>query len=146
MIKEEFVNFKTAKLLKEAGFDVPTRGTWRTNCTGDTVFVEHFYGQTRDDISRHSSDGFQYEYLAPTQSLAARWLREVHGFHLYSKRCYNYNLNKYTWGFWIQRVKYDTIINLEIGFDNSESALEEGIKEALRLIIKKKEYGKRKSS
>ena len=76
MITEQFVSFETAKLLKEAGFDVPTRGTWRTNRTGDAVFVEHFYGQTTDDISRHSSDGFQYEYLSPTQSLAAKWLRE----------------------------------------------------------------------
>ena len=78
MITEQYVSFETSKMLKEAGFDVPTRGTWRTNCTGDTVFVEHFYGQTTDDISRHSADGFQHEYLAPTQSLAARWLWEVH--------------------------------------------------------------------
>ena len=139
MITEQYVDLETAKLLKKAGFDVPTRGTWIMNYTGDAAFVEHFYGQTADDISRHSADGFQYEYLAPTQSLAARWLREVHGFHLYSKRCYNYNLNKYTWGFWIQRVKYDTIINLEIGFDSQEETIEAGLQEALRIIIKNKE-------
>lgn len=139
MITESYVNLSTAKLLKEAGFDVPTRGTWRMNYTGDTSFVEHFYGQTTDDISRRSADGFQHEYLAPTQALAARWLREVHGFHLYSKRCYNYNLNQYTWGFWIQRVKYDVYVNFEIGFDSQEETIEAGLQEALRIIIKNKE-------
>ena len=137
MIEEQFVSFETAKLLKEAGFDVPTRGTWRKNYTVDAAFVEHFYGQTTDDISRRSADSFQHEYLAPTQSLAARWLREVHGFHLYSKRCYNYNLNQYTWGFWIQRVKYDVYVNFEIGFDSQEETIEAGLQEALRIIIKK---------
>ncbi len=78
MITEQYVSFETAKMLKEAGFDVPTRGLWRTNRTGETKFVEYDRKQTTDDLSLNSSDGFQYEYLAPTQSLAARWLREVH--------------------------------------------------------------------
>ena len=88
MITEQYVSFETSKMLKEAGFDVPTRGTWRTNRTGDAVFVEHFYGQTTDDISRRSADGFQHEYLAPTQSLAARWIREVHKLNIYA--CFDY--------------------------------------------------------
>ena len=66
MIEEQFVSFDTAKMLKEAGFDVPCfnqytdRGTvWHCDCP------ENF------NISQCATS-------CPTQALAARWLREVH--------------------------------------------------------------------
>lgn len=142
MIKEEFVSFGTAKLLKEAGFDVPTRGTWRTNCTGDTVFVENFYGQTTDDISRRSADGFQHEYLAPTQSLAARWLREVHKIHVYAIQT---NLpytepqtTKWEWGYVVDNIDdpNSNVATCEMYFASYEAAFEAGIAKCLELIKK----------
>lgn len=78
MIEESYVSFNTAKMLKEAGFDVPTRGIYHTNREGNHKFSEYDRYQTSDDLSWNCGDGFQYEYLAPTQALAARWLREVH--------------------------------------------------------------------
>lgn len=142
MIEEQYVSFETAKLLKEAGFDVPTRGTWRTNRTGDAVFVEHFYGQTRDDISRHYSDGFQHEYLAPTQSLAARWLREKYHIFLMITPMIDgwmYDL------FDLDKHQY-ILCNADANTDDYESAFEAGLQEALRIIIKTKNNGQRKSS
>ena len=136
MIEEQFVSFETAKLLKEAGFDVPTRGTWRKNYTGDAAFVEHFYGQTTDDISRHSADGFQHEYLAPTQALAARWLREVHKLHVFAKRIYEYALDKFSWGYYIQSSNYEYCKNFEVGFDSYEEAMEAGLKHGLESVKK----------
>lgn len=66
MIEEQFVSFETAKMLKEAGFDVPCfnqyteRGTiWHCDCP------ENF-------------NKSQCATSCPTQALAARWLREVH--------------------------------------------------------------------
>ena len=66
MIEEQYVSFDTAKMLKEAGFDVPCfnqyteRGTiWHCDCP------ENF-------------NKSQCVTSCPTQSLAARWLREVH--------------------------------------------------------------------
>ncbi len=66
MIEESYVSFNTAKLLKEAGFDVPCfnqytdRGpVWHCDCP------ENF------NISQCATS-------CPTQALAARWLREVH--------------------------------------------------------------------
>lgn len=78
MIKESYVSFDTAKLLKEAGFDIPCRGIYVTDRTGYYEFREYDNKQTKDDLCWDTEDGFQYEYLAPTQALAARWLREVH--------------------------------------------------------------------
>lgn len=78
MIEESYVSFDTAKLLKEAGFDAPCRGVYVTDRTGYYEFREYDNKQTKDDLCWNTDDGFQYEYLAPTQALAARWLREVH--------------------------------------------------------------------
>lgn len=78
MMEEQFVSFDTAKLLKEAGFDVPCRGIYRAYRMGNSVFREYDRKNTKDDLCRNAVDGFQYEYLAPTQALAARWLREEH--------------------------------------------------------------------
>lgn len=55
MITEQYVSFKTARLLKEAGFN------------GECNFII-------DD------DGCKL--FRPTQALAARWLREVHRIHI----------------------------------------------------------------
>lgn len=78
MIEEQFVSFDTAKLLKDVGFDIPCRGIYVTDRTGYYKFREYDNKQTIDDLCWDTDDGFQYEYLAPTQSLAAKWLRGVH--------------------------------------------------------------------
>ena len=78
MIEEQFVSFDTAKLLKEAGFDLSCRGVYVTDRTGYYEFREYDNKQTTDDLCWNTEDGFQYEYLAPTQALAAKWLRDVH--------------------------------------------------------------------
>ena len=58
MIEEQFVSFDTARMLKEAGFDVP---------------CEKWYGESGFFMS-----GNYKECKCPTQALAERWLREVH--------------------------------------------------------------------
>lgn len=136
MIKEQFVSFETAKLLKEAGFDVPCRGVYVTDRTGYYEFREYDNKQTKDDLCWNTEDGFQYEYLAPTQSLAARWLREVHGINVFP--VYQYLPEK--WSYVIQDMAY---VNSEKGmklhtdvFDSCEESLESGLREAIKLIKK----------
>lgn len=124
MIEESYVSFETAKLLKEAGFDAP--------CT-----------------SQYSEKGVQWEasrpenfndddwgYSCPTQALAARWLREVHGIHVFP--VYQYLPEK--WSYVIQDMAY---VNSEKGtklhtdvFNSCEEALEAGLKRGLELIKK----------
>ena len=117
MIEEQFVSFDTARMLKEAGFDVPCRGVYVTDRTGYYEFREYDNKQTTDDLCWNSADGFQYEYLAPTQALAARWLREVHKLHVFAKRIYEYALDKFSWGYYIQSSNYEYCKNFEIGSD-----------------------------
>ena len=78
MIEEQFVSFDTARMLKEVGFNIPCRGIYVTDRTGYYEFREYDNKQTTDNLWWNTEDGFQYEYLAPIQALAARWLHEVH--------------------------------------------------------------------
>ena len=68
MIEESYVSFDTAKLLKEAGFDVPT-STHYSN-SGE-VWQSSAPEDCNDDKSCKACS-------RTTQALAARWLREVH--------------------------------------------------------------------
>ena len=132
MITEQYVTFETAKLLKEAGFDSPTRGIYRTNRTGDHSFAEYNMKQTVDDLSWNAGDGFQYEYLAPTKSLAARWLREKHGIHIAvtpSNKAWYWELRTTDGAFMAGSAQHNPT------FPTYEEALETGLREALEHII-----------
>lgn len=71
MITEQYVSSDTAKMLQEAGFDVPCR------------HIQDTRGKTYDDIvGKYVDEDMEYNagdcHIIPTQALAARWLREVH--------------------------------------------------------------------
>ena len=144
MIEESYVSFDTARMLKEAGFDVPCRGVYVTDRTGYYEFREYDNKQTADDLCWNTEDGFQYEYLAPTQALAARWLREVNGIHV-SSNIFMDSANDADgktvdeWTFW----SYDLFDNSgriieesDDRYDSYEEALEAGLKHGLELIKK----------
>ena len=66
-MKEAYVSFETAKLLKEKGFDVCTKS---------------FYKKI-DQLLHHNTCALAYwgnstTLPAPTQQMAMKWLREVH--------------------------------------------------------------------
>ena len=130
MIEEQFVSFETAKMLKEAGFDVPCRGIYVTDRTGYYEFREYDNKQTTDDLCWDTEDGFQYEYLAPTQALAARWLREAHNIDVMVDV---YNRDYYVCN--VYKNKHLMIIR-NIVTSSFEKALEEGLRESIKLIKK----------
>ena len=135
MIEESYVSFDTAKLLKEVGFDIPCRGIYVTDCTGYYEFREYDNKQTTDDLCWDTEDGFQYEYLAPTQALADKWLREVYNIAIYSL----YDDDMEQWFYFVDVFTNNSVIN---GFwsgseyDDYESAFEGGLQEAIKLIKK----------
>ena len=139
MIEESYVSFDTAKLLKEVGFDVPCSGVYVTDRIGYYEFRENDNKKTADDLWRNTRDGFQYEYLAPTQALAARWLREVH--RIVVDATFIPSLfDGVNWHYFIGNM--DDIV-LEGGFELSErkystyeEAMEAGLQEAIKLIKK----------
>ena len=67
MIKEDYVGYKTAKLLKERGFDEYCYGYYYTS-----KYMTH------GDIKQRNSELFPDSYSAPTLQMAMKWLREVH--------------------------------------------------------------------
>ena len=123
MIVEQFVSFETAKLLKEAGFDVPCfnqyteRGTiWHCDCP------ENF-------------NKSQCATSCPTQALAARWLREVYNVAIYSL----YDDDMEQWFYVVDAFTKNPVINgFQSGseYDDYESAFEDGLREAIKLIKK----------
>ena len=107
MIEEQFVSFDTAKMLKEAGFEA--------EC-----------GFIVDDDGR--------KLYRPTQALAARWLREVHGLFIeifYRITGFNYEII-YTRTDDVAFTPHEPKIN----FISYEECLEDALQEAVKLIKK----------
>lgn len=107
MIEESYVSFETAKMLKEAGF--------KANC----AFI---------------LDDNQERLYRPTQALAARWLREVHGLFIeifYRITGFNYEII-YTKTDEVAFTPHEPKIN----FISYEGCLEDALQEAIKLIKK----------
>jgi hypothetical protein len=123
-------------MLKEAGFDVPCRGVYVTDRTGYYEFREYDNKQTADDLCWNTEDGFQYEYLAPTQALAARWLREVHHYAV----CVWYSAEHEKWFYAhgnLDNMMFDEEYSIsDFIYDSYEQALEAGLKRGLELAKK----------
>ena len=128
MIGEQFVSFDTAKLLKEAGFDVPCTSQYTE---GKCIWnVGYPYNFNQDEFG----------YSRPTQALAARWLREVHHLNVYA--CFDYvcfDDGERKWFFMRENTMindYTSVYCSIISYDSYEQALEAGLQEAIKLIKK----------
>ena len=132
MIEESYVSFDTAKMLKEAGFDVP--------CTSQYTEGKSIWNVGYPDNFNQDEFG----YSRPTQALTARWLREAHGIHV-SSNIFMDSANDADgntvdeWNFW----SYDLFDNSgriieesDDRYDSYEEALEAGLKRSLELIKK----------
>lgn len=123
MIEEQYVSLETAKLLKEAGFDVPCTSQYTE---GKCIWnVGYPYNFNQDEFG----------YSRPTQALAARWLREAHGIMIVS--FFDDYMSK--WYYVIDGVKKQSVIKCvqsASDYDNYEEAIEAGLKHSLELIKK----------
>ena len=120
MIEEQFVSFDTAKLLKEAGFNEPCRYSY-DNVGGFRWFK----------IGELIPKGW---VSCPTQALAARWLRDVHGLFIeifYRITGFNYEII-YTGTNDVAFTPHEPKIN----FISYEGCLEDALQEAVKLIKK----------
>lgn len=130
MIKEQFIEYETAKLLKMAGFNELCRYAYYT--TG-LVSAMH-------ERNCKLSPGY---VSRPTQSVAARWLREKKGLHVYAIQT-NLPLTEpqtteWEWGYVVTKVDdpngRDNFIDMY--YTSYEEAMEAGIRHALELVIDK---------
>lgn len=136
IMDETLISLETAKLAKEKGFNEPTRG-----------FIEPVYNETHeffDDTVLYVYSGYkplkehhkileEGWYLAPTQALLQKWIREKHKIHIdIGWQPFGENLS---WWFLTSKLgeeiwEFETLNN----FDTYEEALEAGLYEALTLL------------
>ena len=132
MIEESYVSLETARLLKEAGFDVP--------CTSQYTENEFAW----ENLRKTDFNKSDYVLSRPTQALAARWLREVHGIHASidifmdsENDADGKTVDEWTFWSWSLFDSSGRIINIsDDRYDTYEEALEGGLKDGLKLIKK----------
>jgi hypothetical protein len=122
---EELITLETAKLLKEKGFNEYCKDIIRED-----------NGRMMQSVFRTNKDLPKGAYSRPTQSIAAKWLRETKNLHISIIR------NACGYGYDICKADNGTHITDGIfkgpndggQWDTYEEALEVGIQEALKLI------------
>ena len=123
MIKEAYVSFETAKLLKGKGFDIECKTAYYCDCLIDYTM----FGFCGDE-----------EFIfAPTQQLAMAWLREIHNiFIVIEPHLYDYVNEKnksYICSLWVGDNYYEN--PLKKGFPSYEETVESAIKYCLENLI-----------
>ena len=131
-MEDQLITFETATLAKEKGFDVVVSTAWYQN----KQFPMSSY-KTINAISQCSNDDWVKQgdpqiIAAPTQSLLARWLREEHNINILSSH-YKFVTKLSDGWYWSigMSIKTDPICGT---YESYEDAMEQGLKEALKLI------------
>lgn len=157
MNEDRIVSYKIAKLLKEKGFDWNCYAIYDTRNPNGFVYEasEEATHCDFDNVNIFNNSSTEYDFLiaAPTQSLAQKWLREVHNINILvtyefiddSEIAYAWNIvehveegfnrKKDVWDFYKSK---SSITKYRMWYNTYEEALEEGIIEALMSILIKK--------
>ena len=137
MIKEDYVSFETAKLLKEKGFDETCRAFWKVwdNYTAicDCSSSKRFEYCSNSVLEQYNDDE-ELNISAPTLQMAMKWLREVHNIAI------NIGWGKvfekdYRWWCIIISQKNDEILRDSEYHKTYEQACEAAIKYCLENLI-----------
>lgn len=119
-ITEDYVSFEVAKLLKEKGFGVPCRQAYFNGSLVDYTMYGFCDGELLD---------------CPSQSLALKWLREVHKLHITIKPYITEEGIMYLFEIYKLEAEKFTLIKTKTGFEKSELANEAALKYALENLI-----------
>ena len=119
-MKEQLVSFKTAKLAKEKGFNIPCKSKYTVMKTKKKFTTNSMLSKvsTKDNV-----------YAMPTQSLLQKWLRDK--FKIYITIGVNYNTKGN-----IESFNYSiegSILNKGV-FESYEESLENAFYEALNKV------------
>jgi len=131
-IKEDYVSFETAKLLKEKGFNERLLTFYITDEAKKEGCFQ-LMAFTDDKIDNNHSD---HCYLAPTLQMAMKWLREVHSLCVYSIPLVTDSDGSAgcLWGYVISK-RLETLHKSECLFEEPEQACGEAIKYCLENLI-----------
>ena len=143
-MKEAYVSYEVAKLLKERGFDWFTYAYY----TKDDVDENPYFGMENlcpDNWNGEVDEVNDLWFSAPTQQMACRWLREEKGIHI-SADIYKDSSNDADgnvvdeWTYWAWTFYWLPSGNVgdEEGydqFDSYEDAVEAGLEFVLKNLI-----------
>lgn len=135
-LTEPIINFEIAKLAKEKGFpqvrmfDIHHHYNEYGNVDGTVLYAKDYIKEKK----LRGIKCFMDWYAAPTQSLLAKWLREVHNLQVY---CYSNTHNSKCE--WRDYVVYINMVALNDArdeeFQSYEEAFEIGLQVALERIV-----------
>lgn len=122
-MKEAYVSFEVAKLLKEKGFD------WEVN----GYFCSDVDNPSRIEWSTKDYNSHKFHVSAPTQQMACRWLIETHNIHiephfLRASGDYVYNIIH-------SPLELDDIHSFSTVFNTKEDAVEAALQYCLTNLI-----------
>lgn len=136
MIKEDYVSFKVAKLLKDKGFNgkciyyyIQTKEMFKIDTRYHTALT------TQELLDLQIIGEKEDRYAAPTQAMAMKWLREVHKLYIEitpSSKTNEFIVDSYRID--IVTKTFDTIY-VSSGYDTYEQACEAAIKYCLENLI-----------
>ena len=96
-MKENYVSFETAKLLKEKGFDWEVRLVYHS-------YKQPFFHRTPKDFNGEEYSNLRYEwYSCPTLQTATMWLEEMH--HILVIPDYIYECTDTSWRYKLYRLE-----------------------------------------
>jgi len=136
---EQLISFETAKLAKEKGFDNGSDTFYAKN----TVFKSWDLYVIDDIGGRHYNSKNNSQYEAPTQSLLQKWLRDEHKLHIliHPDKMTEYNNGELFFNCSVKLnardYEYALILRHKskiAEYNTYEEALEEGLKQSLKLI------------
>jgi len=125
-MEEQRIEIKTAKLAKGKGFNLNIKGIY-----SDSIFLDR---ELDTSLDYFHNPMFKFIYLAPTQALLQKWLREVHNIIVvalpYTTTSDERIIPSYIW------MIYNTTAstNKHYPFTSYEEALEGGLIKGLKLI------------
>lgn len=133
-MKEQLINFETAKLAKEKRFDVEFIEDVNAQIYDSnkelTKYNYYMYCFSLEELEEYEDEIL---YLAPAQSFLQKWLREEHNIHININTFYFIDIKKF--GYEIEDIVYDDGALILSGTQGKyEEALEKGLYEALKLI------------
>lgn len=142
MITEDYVSFKTAKLLKEKGFDEKCTSVYHDGelqlVSSLGIFCGEGYGEQILTYTNSECEWSPIMISAPTLQMAMKWLRE-------EKRCIiviipkwftSYGCTKYAYSIWADdNLEIDGETNKDTEYNTYEKACEAAIKYCLEKLI-----------
>jgi hypothetical protein len=119
-IKEDYVSFEVAKLLKEKGFDEPCRSLYEEKILCVNTVCDYFNSELSSYV------------CAPTHQMAMKWLREVHNIFIQIE-LYNKNGD---YCFEVFKNTHRMIVEKNEVYNTYEEACEAALKHCLINLIK----------